>query len=46
MATTPKADTIGETVDESAKIAFNGKRCGSVAHSANLDGHAVSDTYI
>jgi hypothetical protein len=46
MATTPKADTIGETVDESAKIALNGKRYASVAHSANLDGHAVSDIYI
>jgi hypothetical protein len=33
-------------VDESAKIALNGKRYASVAHSANLDGHAVSDIYI
>jgi hypothetical protein len=36
----------GAAVDASAKIAFNGKRYASVAHSATLDGQVVSDIYI
>jgi hypothetical protein len=46
IATTPKADTIGETVDEAASITSKGKSYASVAYSANLDGHVVLGMYI